>query len=147
MTPSDQPESSEDTGSADNSEAVVDAESGAIDIDAIDAINIDEAEVAAAEPAATSPAHPPGSAQRALAWCRQRWAAVLTVAALLVSAATAGTRFLSGRAAFIVRGSKAAGRCVRGSPALETAHECAGGRSLVTTNFAPDCAWSIELRD
>ena len=46
MTPSDQPESSEDTGSADNSEAVVDAESGAIDIDAIDAINIDEAEVA-----------------------------------------------------------------------------------------------------
>ena len=91
MTPSDQPESSEDTGSADNSEAVVDAESGAIDIDAIDAINIDEAEVAAAEPAATSPAHPPGSAQRALAWCRQRWAAVLTVAALLVSAATAGS--------------------------------------------------------
>ena len=86
MTPSDQPESSEDTGSADASEVVVDAESGAIDIDAID---IDE--VAAAEPAATSPAHPPGSAQRALAWCRQRWAAVLTVAALLVSAATAGS--------------------------------------------------------
>ena len=84
MTPSDQPESSEDTGSADNSEAVVDAESGAIEIDEVEATEPDAASV-------LSPPGAPGSAQRALAWCRQRWAAVLTVAALLVSAATAGS--------------------------------------------------------
>lgn len=81
MTPSDQPENPEGTEVPESLDTVVDTESAAIEIDEVDAT----------EPAETSQQSPPGSAQRALAWCRQRWAAVLTVAALLVSAVTAGS--------------------------------------------------------
>lgn len=80
MTPSDQPENAE---APESPEA---PESGAIEVDGLggDETDVDAPEIAA-------PGTPPGTAQRALAWCRQRWAAVLTVAALLVSAAAAGS--------------------------------------------------------
>ena len=81
MTPSDQPENPEGTEVPESLDTVVDTESAAIEIDEADATELAEA----------GHQSPPGSAQRALAWCRQRWAAVLTVAALLVSAVTAGS--------------------------------------------------------
>jgi Mce-associated membrane protein len=93
MTPSDQPENPEGPDVPESLETVVDAESAAIEVGEVGEVD----EVDATELAAESPQGPqtppslPGSAQRALAWCRQRWAAVLTVAALLVSAVTAGS--------------------------------------------------------
>lgn len=60
-------------------------ESTAIEIDVTD-VDVTDAETVDALPPA-----PPGGAPGVLAWCRQRWAAVLTVAALVVSALSAGS--------------------------------------------------------
>ncbi len=93
MTPSDQPENPEGPDVPESLETVVDAESAAIEVDEVgDVDEVDATELAAESPQGPqTPPSLPGSAQRALAWCRQRWAAVLTVAALLVSAVTAGS--------------------------------------------------------
>lgn len=93
MTPSDQPENPEGPDVPESLETVVDAESAAIEVDEVgDVDEVDATELAAESPQGPqTPPGPPGSAQRALAWSRQRWAAVLTVAALLVSAVTAGS--------------------------------------------------------
>jgi len=93
MTPSDQPEHPEGPDIPESLETVVDADSAAIEVGEVGEVDdVDATELAAESPQGPqTPPSPPGSAQRALAWCRQRWAAVLTVAALLVSAVTAGS--------------------------------------------------------
>jgi Mce-associated membrane protein len=93
MTPSDQPENPEGPDIPESLETVVDAESAAIEVGEVGEVDeVDATELAAESPQGPqTPPSPPGSAQRALAWSRQRWAAVLTVAALLVSAVTAGS--------------------------------------------------------